>query len=322
MSATGGAKAIVAAFAANLGIAVAKFVGFLLTGSSSMLSESIHSLADTGNQGLLLLGRHRAKQQPDHSHPFGYGRERFFWAFVVALVLFSLGALFSLFEGIEKLIQPHEVESPLIAIGILVLAAVFEGASLRTALSEASSHRRGRGLARFIHDTKVPELPVVLLEDSAALVGLAIALAALLLSWLVDPIFDGIGTICIGVLLGAIAVVLAIEMKSLLIGEAASEVDEGHIRSVIGEDEDVTHLIHLRTEQLGAEQILVAAKIGLDPGLDVTEVAGAIDRIEAAVRAAVPSATLIYLEPDLYRTAPEQGSGPRRELPGETPYGP
>jgi cation diffusion facilitator family transporter len=324
MSASDGATAILAAFAANLGIAIAKFVGFVVTGSSSMLSESIHSLADTGNQGLLLLGRRRSQRAPDATHPFGYGRERFFWAFVVALVLFSLGALFSIFEGVEKLREPHRVESPLVAIGILVVAVVLEGSSLRTALHEASGPRRGRGLARFIHDTKIPELPVVLLEDSAALLGLAIALASLVLAWQVDPVFDGVGTVCIGVLLGVIAVVLAVEMKSLLIGEGASDLEQRRISAAIVDDPDISHLIHLRTEQLGPDQILVAAKIGLEPGLDVTQVATAIDRVEAAVREAVPSASLIYLEPDLYRSSGGAVGGSEAAVlrSRDEPYGP
>ena len=301
MSSSGGAKAIVAAFVANLGIAVAKLVGFAITGSSSMLAESIHSLADTGNQGLLLLGRKRSRRTADEAHPFGYGRERFFWAFVVALVLFSLGSLFALFEGYEKIVHPHEVESPLIAIVILAVAIGLESFSMRTALQEARPLRQGTSLFRFVRTTKVPELPVVMLEDFGALVGLVIAFVALLLTWQVDDVFDGIGTMIIGLLLGAIAVLLAIEMKSLLIGEAASPDDLDAIRGAIASDADVSHLIHIRTEHLGAEEILVAAKVGLNPGLDLPAVASAIDRVEASIRAAVPSARLIYLEPDLYR---------------------
>ena len=301
MSSSGGAKAIVAAFVANLGIAVAKLVGFAITGSSSMLAESIHSLADTGNQGLLLLGRKRSRRTADEAHPFGYGRERFFWAFVVALVLFSLGSLFALFEGYEKIVHPHEVESPLIAIVILAVAIGLESFSMRTALQEARPLRQGTSLFRFVRTTKVPELPVVILEDFGALVGLVIAFVALLLTWQVDDVFDGIGTMIIGLLLGAIAVLLAIEMKSLLIGEAASPDDLDAIRGAIASDADVSHLIHIRTEHLGAEEILVAAKVGLNPGLDLPAVASAIDRVEASIRAAVPSARLIYLEPDLYR---------------------
>ena len=297
----GSKKAIIAAFFANLGIALAKFTGFLLTGSAGLLAEAAHSLADTGNQGLLLFGRKRARRDADDSHQFGYGRERFFWAFVVALVLFSLGSVFAIFEGIEKILHPHEVESPQVAIVILAVALLLEGFSMRTALAEAKPMRQGRSLFRFIRTTKVPELPVVILEDFGALIGLVIAFVALLLTWQVDSIYDGIGTLLIGLLLGAIAVLLAIEMKSLLIGEAAAPEDLDAICEAIVADEDVSHLIHIRTEHVGAEEILVAAKIGLEPGLDLRGAATAIDRVEASIRAVVPSAELIYLEPDLYR---------------------
>ena len=301
MSTEGGVRAILAAFVANLGIAVAKIIGFLVTGSSSMLAESIHSLADTGNQGLLLFGRRRARRLADADHPFGYGRERFFWAFVVALVLFTLGSMFAVFEGIEKILHPHHVESPLVAIVILGVAVVLEGYSMRTALREAGEGSRRHGLFRFIKRTKVPELPVVLLEDFGALVGLVIAFVALLLAWHVDPVFDGIGTLAIGTLLGVIAVVLAIEMKSLLIGEGASDADLEKIVGAIVGTPVVQGLIHLRTEHLGPEEILVAAKIALEADLDLVEVARGIDEVERNIRAVVPEARLIYLEPDLYR---------------------
>jgi cation diffusion facilitator family transporter len=304
MSAGGGARAIIAAFLANLGIAVAKLIGFVVTGSSSLLAEAIHSLADTGNQGLLLLGRRRAAREPDEAHPFGYGRERFFWAFVVALVLFSLGSLFALFEGVEKVIDPHEVDSPLVAVVILGVALVLEGFSLRTALAEAGPQRGAGGLLAFVRRTKVPELPVVILEDFGAMAGLVVAFVALLLTWQVDPVFDGIGTLVIGVLLGAIAILLAVEMKSLLIGEAALPDDVRAIRAAIEQDPAVSRLIHLRTEHLGADEILVAAKVGLAPELDLPAVAIAIDRVEVAIRAAVPTAQLVYIEPDLDRAGP------------------
>ena len=302
MSAEGGARAIIAAFLANLGIAVAKFVGFAITGSSSMLAESIHSVADTGNQGLLLFGRRRSRKMADADHPFGYGRERFFWSFVVALVLFSLGSMFSIFEGFEKLRSgSHEVQSPQVAIAILLVAVVLEGFSMRTALQEAGSMGGGKGIFRFIRRTKVPELPVVILEDFGALVGLGIALVALMLAWKVDPIFDGIGSVVIGLLLGVIAIVLAIEMKSLLIGEAATVEDLELITTAIEGTSPVQKLIHMRTEHLGPEEILVAAKIGLDPELSLAAAAAAIDEVEAEIRRVVPSARLIYLEPDVYR---------------------
>ena len=305
MSAGGGSKAILAAFAANLGIAIAKFAGFLLTGASSMLAESVHSLADTGNQGLLLLGRRRAAQDADEDHPFGYGRERFFWAFVVALVLFSLGSLFAIYEGIHKIEHPEPLTSVGVAAALLVVAVMAESYSLRTALGEAKDMRKGSSLFHFVKTAKNPELPVVVLEDIGALAGLVLALGALLMAWKVDPIWDGIGTVAIGGLLGVIAVVLAIEMKSLLIGEAASPADVARIAAAINDEEMVTRLIHLRTEHVGPDEILVAAKLAFGADLDVGGLARAIDATEARIRAAVPEARLIYLEPDLDRDARE-----------------
>lgn len=302
MSSGGGAKAIVAAFVANLGIAVAKFAGFLLTGASSLLAESVHSLADTGNQGLLLLGRRRARRAPDEDHPFGYGRERFFWAFVVALVLFSLGSLFAVYEGIHKVRHPERIDGVGVALGLLLFAIVAESFSLRTAVAEASGIRRGGSWLGFIRRAKNPELPVVLLEDVGALFGLVVAFVALLLAWKVDPIWDGIGTLVIGGLLGIIAVVLAIEMKSLLIGEAAAPDDVRRIIGAVESHELVNRLIHMKTEHLGPDEILVAAKVAFVPDLDVPALARAIDDTEARVRAEVPEARLIYIEPDLDRS--------------------
>jgi len=304
MSAGGGAKAIIAAFFANMGIAVAKFLGFLITGSSSMLAESVHSVADSGNQGLLLLGRKRARRVADEAHPFGYGRERFFWSFVVALVLFTLGSLFAIYEGVHKVGHPEPIRSAPVAITILLVAVGLESFSLRTAMTEARELRRGQGLLRFVRTSKNPELPVVVLEDIGALAGLMIALVALLLAWKVDPVFDGYGTIIIGLLLGVIAVLLAVEMKSLLIGESASVEDVAGIRTAIESSPRVTRVIHMRTEHVGPEEILVAAKLAFVADIDLDDLAEAIDDVEARIRAAVPAAQLIYIEPDLYRDDP------------------
>jgi cation diffusion facilitator family transporter len=297
-----GTKAVIAALLANAGIAVAKGVGFLITGSASMLAESIHSVADSGNQGLLLLGGKRARKDADEAHPFGYGRERYFWAFVVALVLFSLGGAFAIFEGVEKIRHPHEVESPEVAVGILLLAVLLEGFSFRTALREASHLRGDAGWWQFIRRSKNPELPVVLLEDLGALVGLVLALAAVGLTLATDDaLWDGIGTLCIGVLLSVIAVVLAVEMKSLLIGESAAPHVQAKIRTAIKGEPDVEGLIHLRTEHLGPEELLVAAKVAFRGDLTVPELADAVDRVEVHVRDAVSSARIIYIEPDVRR---------------------
>ena len=308
-----------AALLANLGIAIAKFIGFFFTRSSSMLAEGVHSLADTGNQLLLLLGGHRAKKQPNAIHPFGYGRERYFWAFVVSIVLFALGSMFAIFEGVEKLLHPHELEQPQWAIGILLIAIVLEASSFRTAVRESNPLRHGASWAEFIRRSKAPELPVLLLEDSGALIGLVIALVAIGLSVITGSgIWDGVGSTLIGLLLGAIAVVLATEMKSLLIGESASDADELAIVAAIEADPEVRGVIHLRTEHLGPEELLVGAKIDFDRALTVRELAVGIDRVEAAIRQAVPSARVIYLEPDIARTAADPDAPDAPDAPGPT----
>jgi cation diffusion facilitator family transporter len=301
----GSRRAIVAAFAANLGIALAKFAAFAFTGAASMLAEAVHSVADTGNQALLFLGSARARRAPTEEHPFGYGRERYFWAFVVALVLFSLGALFAIGEGIDKLRHPHALASPLVAIAVLLVSIALETASLLTAQHEANRVRRGESWVAFIRHTKSPELPVVLLEDLGALIGLSIACLGIGLAiWTGDPRFDAAGSIAIGLLLGAIAVLLAIEMKSLLIGEAAAPGDIAKIRAAMGSAPHVARVIHLRTLHLGPEDLLVASKLAFDPSLDFVSLARAIDETERRVRAVVPAARLIFLEPDVDRGAP------------------
>ncbi len=283
MSASGGQKAIIAAFCANLGIAVAKFAGFLITGASSMLSEAIHSVADTGNQGLLLLGRRRADKEADDLHQFGYGRERFFWAFVVAVVLFTLGSVFAIYEGIHKIQHPEELSSPAVAIGILGFALLLEGFSLRTAIVESNHLRGDHSWWGFIRHAKVPELPVVLLEDFGAITGLVI------------------GSVAIGLILGAIAIVLCVEMKSLLIGEPVSARDRAIYRQAMEGTPGVVRVIHDRTEYLGPEDVLLAAKVEFSSGLSVAELADAVNAIEHNVRQALPVIGLVYIEPDLYR---------------------
>lgn len=298
----GHGKAVVAALLANLGIAVMKFVGFAFTGSGSMLAEAVHSVADTGNQILLLLGGRRAQRAPDEAHPFGFGRERFFWAFIVALMLFSVGALFSIGDGIEKLVHPHDLESPQWAIVILIGAMALETVSFRTAMREARPIKGSKSWWQFIRMAKNPELPVVLLEDTAALTGLSIALLAVIGAAVTDEAaFDAVGSLAIGALLGVVAVVLAIEMRSLLLGEAAAPEVQRSIVDAIERDERVRRLIHLRTEHLGPDEVLVAAKIDFDPDLSIRELAQVIDDIEAAVRHDVPEASVMYLEPDVTR---------------------
>jgi cation diffusion facilitator family transporter len=298
--------AILAAFLANMGIAAAKFVGFAITGASSLLAEAVHSVADASNQGLLFFGGKRARREPTPLHPFGYGRDRYFWAFVVALVLFSLGGLFSIYEGYHKISDPHDVESPVVAFVILGLAIVFEAFALRTAVRHAQPLRRGRTWPQYIRTSRSPELPVLLLEDSGALLGLVFATLGIALALITgNPLWDGIGTLAIGVLLVCIAIVLAVEMKSLLIGEAAAPDVIARIESELVAEPAVRGVIHMLTQHMGPEDLLVAAKLDFDPTLSTAEVAAAIDACEARVRAAVPIARLIYLEPDLRDTAPE-----------------
>jgi cation diffusion facilitator family transporter len=301
MSTGGGTRAIIAALLANAGIAVAKFVGYLITGSSSMLAESVHSLADTSNQGLLLLGGKRAKRAATAEHPFGYGRDRYFYSFIVALLLFTLGSVFAIYEGIHKLQEPEPLTSPLVAVAILLVAVGLESYSFRTAIHESRPLKGSGTWWNFIRQAKVPELPVVLLEDFGALIGLVLALLGVGLSVLTsDPAFDALGTIAIGLLLGVIAVILIIEMKSLLLGEGATGPVLARIVDSLTAG-SVERVLHIRTQYIGPEELLVAAKIALTPGLPVEDVARAIDQAEAGVRAAVPEARMIYLEPDLDR---------------------
>ena len=303
MSASGSTRAIMAALIANAGIAVSKFVGFLITGSSSMLAESLHSVADTSNQALLLFGQRQARREATSLHQFGYGRSRFFYSFVVALVLFSLGAIFAIYEGIHKINHPEPLRSPLVAIGILMVAIGLESYSFRTAMVESKPLKGNGTWWQFIRRSRNPELPVVLLEDTGALLGLLFALFGVGLTMLTgNPVWDGVGTLLIGLLLGVIAVILMVEMHSLLIGEAATPDESRAIQNALEQTARVDRVIHLRTQYLGPEELLVAAKIALSPTTDLTTVASAIDAAEAAVRAAVPVSVVIYLEPDLDRT--------------------
>ncbi len=302
MSASGGTKAIVAALAANLAIAVAKFVAFAFSGSSSMLAEGVHSIADSGNQGLLLLGGKKAKRAATAEHPFGYGRERYIYGFLVSIVLFTIGGVFALYEGYEKIHDPHELDNWFWPVGVLVFAIIAESFSFRTAIKESNELRGKQTWSQFVRRAKAPELPVVLLEDFGALVGLVLALGGVGLTLATgDGIWDGIGTMCIGVLLVLIALVLAAETKSLLLGEAAGPEQVAQIRAAVVDGEVVTRVIHMRTLHLGPEELLVAAKIAVQHDGTATQIADAINAAEARIREAVPIARVIYLEPDIYR---------------------
>ena len=301
MSAAGGNRAIVAALFANVGIAVTKFAAFLLTSSSSMLAESIHSLADSGNQVLLLVGGRRANRDANPEHPFGYGRERYVYAFIVSVVLFSVGGLFALYEGFHKVRHPEPIDAwKWVPVLVLVVAIGLESYSFRTAIHESNEVRGTLTWVQFIRRAKAPELPVVLLEDFAALIGLVLALFGVGLTLITDDgIWDGIGTIAIGVLLVCVAVVLAIETKSLLLGEGATPDAVARIEAALVADPSVQRVIHMKTMYLGPDELLVAAKIAVAPTDSAAEVARTIDAAEARIRAAEPVARMIYLEPDI-----------------------
>lgn len=302
MSTEGGTKAIVAALAANTGIAITKFIAWGMTGSTSMLSEAIHSVADSGNQLLLLIGGRRSKRVADEEHQFGYGRTRYVYAFVVSIILFLLGGLFSLYEGWHKVHAPEELTDPTIAFVVLGIAIVLETFSFRTAIIEANRTRGSRSLFRFVRDARQPELPVVLLEDAGALVGLLFALFGVTMATITgDGRWDGIGALAIGALLLVIATFLAIEMSSMLVGESAVPEQTDAIRKALEAQTMVRRVIHLRTLHVGPEQILVAAKIATDPTQNAGDLAVAIDEAEVSIRAAVPEAIYIFIEPDVDR---------------------
>jgi len=305
MSASGGTKAIIAAMLANLGIAIAKFIAWIVSGSASMLAEAIHSLADTGNQILLLLGGRLSKRRADADHPFGYGRERYVYAFLVSIILFTVGGLFSINHGIEKLQHPHALENVWVPVTVLLISIVLESFSLRTAIRE-SNHVRGKDQSwvSFVRHAKAPELPVVLLEDIAALIGLVFALLGVTLTAITgNSVYDAVGTLLIGSLLVVVAIVLGIETKSLLVGEGATMADHDRILAALEDGPQVEKVIHMKTLYLGPDELLVAAKLGFASDRPLGEVAHDIDVIEARVRDAVPIARVIYLEPDILRTS-------------------
>ncbi len=317
MSAEGGTKAIVAAMGANLGIAIVKFAAFWLSGATSMLAEAIHSVADTTNQILLLIGQRRARKEADEEHPFGYGRSRYVYAFIVAIILFSVGGVFALYEGYEKVI--HTVEHPeepaldpawwWLPLVVLVVSIGLESFSLSTAIREARKTKGTESWIGYIRRAKSPELPVVLLEDVAALTGLVLALFGVGLTAITgNGIFDAIGTLAIGLLLVLVAIVLGVKMGSLLVGEGASAKDLTAIRTAIETHPAVERIIHIKTLYVGPEELMVGAKLAFPGDRALRDVAPDIDDIERAVREAVPAARIIYFEPDVWR--PSMASEP------------
>jgi len=302
MSTQGGTRAIVAALLANLGIAATKFIAWGFSGAVSMLAEGVHSLADSGNQILLLVGGKRAARAATATHPFGYGRERYFYAFIVSIILFTVGGVFSIYEGLDKLQHPHPLELWWLPMLVLTVSIVLEALSLRTAVKESNPIRGNASWVQFIRRAKAPELPVVLLEDLAALLGLVFAFVGIGLTALTGlGVFDAVGTLLIGALLIAVAVILGIETKSLLVGEGARPEDAVAISRVIESSPHVTALIHMKTLYLGPDELLVAAKVGFGATTKLADVAAAIDALEADIRAKVPVARVIYIEPDVVR---------------------
>jgi cation diffusion facilitator family transporter len=314
VSAGGGTKAIIAALAANLGIAATKLIAWLLTGSSSMLAESIHSVADSGNQALLLVGGKRAERTATPEHPFGYGRERYIYAFIVSIVLFSVGGLFALYEAWHKIQHPEPITAwRWVPVTVLVVAIALESYSFRTAIVESNHSRGSISWVNFVRRAKAPELPVVLLEDAGALVGLVFALFGVVLTLLTgNGVWDGIGTAAIGLLLVTIAAILALETKSLLLGEGANPEEIDKIEDAIMAGAGVERIIHMKTLHLGPEELLVAAKIAVQPSELASDVARHINETEARIREAVPMARVIYLEPDIYR--PQAGAASATEV--------
>ena len=302
MSASGGTRAIIAALAANVGIALTKFLAWILTGSSSMLAEAIHSVADSGNQVLLLVGGRRSTRKATPEHPFGYGRERYIYAFIVSIVLFSVGGLFALYEAYHKFQHPEGIhEWQWVPVTVLVVAVGLESFSLRTAIKESNHVRGTASWKEFVRRAKAPELPVVLLEDIGALLGLVFALFGVVMTLITGSgYWDATGTTMIGLLLVAIAVVLALETKSLLLGEAASAEHQSAIEKALLGGPEIEQIIHMKTLHLGPDELLVAAKIGVTPNESAVDLARGIDAAEARVREAVPIARVIYLEPDIW----------------------
>jgi cation diffusion facilitator family transporter len=302
MSAGGGTRAIIAALGANLGIALTKFIAWLLTGSSSMLAEAIHSVADSGNQGLLLLGGKRAARRATPEHPFGYGRERYIYAFIVSIVLFSVGGLFALYEAYHKIQHPEPIENwQWVPVAVLVVAIILESFSFRTAIKESNHTRGNTSWVAFVRRAKAPELPVVLLEDAGALLGLIFAFIGVVLTLIThNGVWDGVGTAAIGLLLVTIAVILAVETKSLLLGEGANPEDLAKIEKAMLAGAGVQRIIHMKTLHLGPDELLVAAKIGVHPSERADDIARHINETEARVREALPIARVIYIEPDIY----------------------
>jgi cation diffusion facilitator family transporter len=313
MAKKGGSRFVVlAALAANLGIAAAKYVAAALTGSSSMLTEGVHSTVDSMNEVLLLWGEHRAKRPPDHDAPFGYGREIYFWSFVVALMIFGVGAGVSIYEGYEHIAHPSPLESATVNYVVLAISFVLEGASWRISLKRFNGERGGDGFWRSLKQSKDPNIFIVLLEDSAALIGLIFAAIGVTASHaLNDPRLDGYASIAIGILLAVVATFLARESKQLLIGERADPAVVACVRQVMGRFDEVTAVNHVRTIHTAPDRVFVAISADFDDALTMGEGERLIERMEAALRDAEPKLVSIYIRPERHEDAakPEDFDG-------------
>ncbi|MEM9069594.1 MAG: cation diffusion facilitator family transporter [Myxococcota bacterium] len=306
----GSKKVIYLALGANAGIAIAKFVAFLLTASSSMLAEAIHSVADTGNQILLLWGMKKAARPPDDRHQFGYKMESYFWSFIVAVMLFSLGGLFAIYEGLHKMHALEAAEAageaatfahPEVAIGVLVFGICLEGYSWYAATKVINELRGEEGLFSYIEGSKSTEIIVIWLEDTGALVGLILALIGIgLVLATGNPYWDVYATFAIGVLLVLIAFFVARETKSLLIGESATKEDQDIVRRLVEDTEGVTSLMNMRTLQLGDDEFLVSLKIQWQGDLKVAEVAERTNDLEKRIRESIPGARYVLVEADVF----------------------
>ena len=295
----GSKKTVIAAMCANLAIAVTKLVAALFTGSSSMLAEGIHSVIDTANQGFLLIGLSRAKKPADAKHPFGYSAEIYFWSFMVAIFIFALGSGFSMFEGIEKLLSSEQsaIEAPLVALVVLGLSFIFEGYSWSIAFKEFNERRRGNGLLQDFADMKDPSIFVVLFEDSAACIGVVIAAIGIALSWTTGiHMFDAIGSIVIGVLLGIVAILLAIEVKGLLIGEAAGPELVQFVEHHVRDHQEILEINEIRTLHLGPSDVLLTMSLDFRDGVVSQRIETLVSRIEAAVRDEFPIVRKTFIE--------------------------
>ncbi|PWC33064.1 cation diffusion facilitator family transporter [Azospirillum sp. TSO35-2] len=293
----GANRVVYAAIAANLAITVTKFVAAVITGSSSMLSEAVHSLVDTGNEALMLVGLARSKRPPDDRHPFGYARELYFWPFVVALVIFAGGAVVSVYEGVEKILHPQPIESPWINFVVLAVALVMEAVSWVIALREFNAHRGPGGVIASVRASKDPTVFIVLFEDSAALVGLLIAAAALSADLLLDqPRFDGVGSVLIGAVLAITAAFLAYETKSLLIGEAARPDLVNGVRAMLEDEAAIDRVNEVLTIHLGPDSVIVNLSLDVHDDITAGHVETMLARIERRVRERYPEIRRVFTE--------------------------